>query len=94
VDVIHKVVFEEIGTLNLPLDPLETCLLGTLDKRIEAHLGDEREVYTQILDMAQPLFPEHHQSWILNVEVGPSKKCKKCTFEVEAVTFPYKVRVP
>jgi len=55
VDVIDKVVFEETGPLNSPSDPLKACLLVTLYKRIEVQLGDEREVYAHILDMA-PLF--------------------------------------
>ena len=52
VNVIDKVVFEEMGTLNPPSDPLEACLLGTLDKRFEEQPSDERKVYTHILDIA------------------------------------------
>jgi len=33
VDVIKKVVFEEMGTLSLPLNPPEACLLVTYDKK-------------------------------------------------------------
>ena len=35
VDVIDKVVFEEISSLNSPLDPIEACFLGTLEKRLK-----------------------------------------------------------
>ena len=34
VDVIEKVVLKEMGPLNSPSDPLEACLLGSLDKRV------------------------------------------------------------
>ena len=57
VDVIDKVVFEEMGTLNPLSNPLETCLLGTFDKRVEVQPSDEREVYTPILHMAQLFLP-------------------------------------
>ena len=56
VDVKKKVVFEETRTTSLPSGPLEASLFGTHDKRVNVKPGDEREVYTQILDMAQP-FP-------------------------------------
>jgi len=79
VDVIDKVVFEEMGTLNLPLDPLKGCVLGTLDKRVDVKPSNEREVYTHILDMGQPFPPQHHPRQILNVEVGPFKEDKRCT---------------
>ena len=75
-DVIDEVVFEEMGTLNPPLDLLEVCLLGTHDNRVELPQSDEREVYTHILDMAQPFPPQHHPKKILNVKVGPSKEDK------------------
>jgi len=45
VDVIEKIILEEIGPLNSPLDRLEVCLLGSLDKRVEVQSGGEREVY-------------------------------------------------
>ena len=35
VDVIDKVVFQEMRTLNPLLDPPEACSLGTFDKRME-----------------------------------------------------------
>ena len=35
VDVIEEVVLEEMCSLNSPSDPLEGCLLGTIDRRIE-----------------------------------------------------------
>ena len=47
-----KMVFKEIRTLNPPSDPFEACLLGVLDYRVDVQLGDEREVYTHILNMA------------------------------------------
>jgi len=72
-----------MGTLNPPLDPLEACLLGTLDKRVDVQPGNERVVYTHILDMAQPLSTHHHPTKIANVETGPSKEDKKCTPEVK-----------
>jgi len=79
VDVIKKVVREEMTLLNSPSNPLEACLLGTLDKRVEGQPGDEREPYAHILDMA-PLFPpQHHPKEILNLEERPSKEDKKYT---------------
>ena len=39
-DVIDKVVFEEMETLKPPSDPLEACLLGSLNERIDVQLGD------------------------------------------------------
>jgi len=57
VDVIKKVVLEDMGPRNSPLDPLEACLWRTLDERVEVQLGDEREVYAYILDMASLFFP-------------------------------------
>jgi len=57
VDVLDKVVFKEMGTLNPPSEPLEACLLGTLDKRVDVQLDDEREMFSHILDMAQPFPP-------------------------------------
>jgi len=35
VDFIEKVVLEEMNPLKSPSDPLEACLLGTLDKRVK-----------------------------------------------------------
>jgi len=74
VDVLDKVVFEDMETLNPPSDPLEACLLGTLDKRVE--------------DMAQLFLPQHHPREILNMEVGSSKEEKKFTLEVELKLLP------
>jgi len=91
-DVIDQVVFKEMGTLNLPLHPLKACLLGTPDKRVDVQPGDEREVYTHILDMAQPFPPQRHQREILNVEVRASKEDKKCTPEVEFNPLPSHLR--
>jgi len=56
VDVIDKVVFEEMGPVNSPSYLLEAYLLGTLDKRVEVQPGDEKEVYAHILNTA-PLSP-------------------------------------
>ena len=89
-DVLQKV--EEAGTLNLPLDPLEACLLGTHEKRVDVQPGDEKEVYTQILDMAQPFPPQHHPREILNAEMRSFKEIKKCTLEVELKPLPYNLR--
>jgi len=33
--VNDKVVFDKMGTLNPPLNLLEACLLGTLNKRVD-----------------------------------------------------------
>ena len=71
VDVIEKVVLEEMGPLNSPLDSLEACLLGSINKSVEVQPRDEREVYAHILDMA-PLFPpQHHPREITHLEGGP-----------------------
>jgi len=40
VDVIEEVVLEEMCSLNSPSDPLEACLLGTIDRKIEVQSGD------------------------------------------------------
>jgi len=92
VDGIDKVVFEGMGTLNPPSDPLEVCLLGNYDKRVEVRPSGEKEVYTQILNMAQPFPPQHHPRAILNVMVGPSKEDKKCTPKVELKSLPSHLR--
>ena len=87
-----KVVFEEMCSLNSPSDPLEACLLGTIDRRIEVQSGDESEVYAHILDMAPPLAPQHHPRDIQNLEVRPSKDDKKCSPEVELKPLPSHLR--
>jgi len=63
-------------TLSLPSNALKARLLGTHDKRIDVQPGDERDVYTQILDMAPPFPPKYQPREILNVEVGPPKKTR------------------
>jgi len=56
-----------MGPLKSPSDPLEACLLGTLDKRVKEQPRDEREAYAHILDMT-PLFPsQRHPREILNL---------------------------
>ena len=52
-----------MGPRNSPLDPLEACLWRTLDERVEVQLGDEREVYAYILDMASLFFPLTPSKW-------------------------------
>jgi len=49
VDAIEKVILKEMGSLKSPSDPLEACLLGSLDKKVEVQPGDEREVYALFL---------------------------------------------
>jgi len=83
VDVIKEVVLQKMGPLNSPSGPLEACLLGTIDKRLEVQPGDEREVYAHILDMAPVFPPQHHPREILNSEVRHSKDNKKCSPKVE-----------
>ena len=66
--------------------------MGTHDKRVDVQLGDEREVYTQILDMAKPFPPQYQLRDILNMEVGPSKENRKRTLEVELEQLPSHLR--
>ena len=88
VDVIEEVVIEEMCSLNSPSDPLEACLLGTINRRIEVQPGNESEAYAHILDVAPPLPPQHHPREILNLEVRPSKDDKQCSPEVELKPLP------
>ena len=55
-------------------------------------LDDERDVYTQILDMAQPFPSQHHPREILNMEAWPSKEDRKGTLEVELKRLPSHLR--
>jgi len=52
-----KVVFKEMRTLSPPSSPLEACLFSTHDQRIDVQPGGERDVYTQIVDIAPPFPP-------------------------------------
>jgi len=81
-----------MGPLNSTSDPLEACLLGTLDKRVKVQPGDEREVYAHILDMAPPLSPQHHPREILNSEARRTKDDKECSPEVELKPLPSHLR--
>ena len=78
--------------MNLPLDPLEACLLGSLDKRVELQTRDKRKVYAHILDMALLFPPQHHPREILNLEMRPSKEDKKCSLKVELKPLPSHLR--
>jgi len=76
-----------MGPLNSPSDPLEACLLGTLDKGVEVQPGDEREIYAHILDMT-PLFPPSTPS----KGVRPFKDNKKYSPAVELKSLPSHLR--
>jgi len=52
VNVIEKVVSEEMKNPSSPLNLLEACLLATYEKEVDVHLNDEREVCTRMLEMA------------------------------------------
>jgi len=66
--------------------------IGTLDKRVEAQLGDETEVYAHTLDMAPLFHPQHHPREILNLEERPSNDDKKCPLEAELKPLPSYLR--
>ena len=45
VDVLEKVVLEQIGTLSPPSDLLELCLIGDCGNGVNPHPDEEREVH-------------------------------------------------
>jgi len=57
IDVLGKVVLEEMETLSPPLDPLESCMIGNCGNVVDPHPNEEREVYEKILNSTQPYLP-------------------------------------
>jgi len=52
VDVLEKVVLEDIKTLSPPLDPFEAYLIGTYANGVDSYPNEEREIYAKILNWA------------------------------------------
>lgn len=88
VDVLEMVVLEEIRTLSLPSNPVESFLIGNYGNGVGPHPDEEREVYERILNSTQPYLPRQQAREVLNVEVLPSNEDKKSAPEVELKPLP------
>ena len=76
VNMLEKVVLEEMKTLSTPSDPLEACLIGTYDNGFDSHPEKEKEAYAKILK-AQRYLPKHPPRKIFNIEVRLSNEDNK-----------------
>ena len=67
--MLEKIVLKEMGTLAPPLDPIELCLIGNYDNKVNPHSDEEREVYERILNSTEPYLPRQQAREVLNVGV-------------------------
>ena len=52
VDIFRRVLIEEMTLLNPSKDPLEGCLLETLEDEVEGCPTNEKDIYSKLLNSA------------------------------------------
>jgi len=69
VDLLKKVVLEDMGTPSPPTDPLEACLIGICGNGVYPYSDEEIEIYAKVFNLAQPYLLRHQPREVLNVEI-------------------------
>jgi len=92
VDIFQKVLMEKVAIPNLPMNPLEPCLIGINGHGMEAYQDKATKSYTGILDSAPSYLPRQWHTKVLSVDVWSSKEDESGALEVQLKSLPSHLR--
>jgi len=65
IDILEKVLIEEMVFLKPLEDPLEACLVGASQGEDVGLLGDKRDIYAKILNSALTFRGKHEEGLLM-----------------------------